>query len=448
MSESVAELFVSLWRRAAQWGPGRRAAADDLWPTLKRRLLAQLELDEELDVLQGLSDPLAQAALEGREIPVSLAVLKAIDHAFGAVHPRAWAMPATHSRPVVPDWLDDVTAIRNSTGAYFEGDGLRLIPRGPLRRQPTADGSAFNNSLVERFSYLTVVKTTANQEGRELPIRMRVIDPHSLSGFRLPSSPGSETVTFAPIAEEAGDLQHTVVHKAGKAFLDIQPGADLKSAERLVDIIKKSGKSDMLLAPELVMSAADADSFGDALASAAFDKPSLILAGSGLSAEVCDDGLHWNEARVFNSVGRQLWCQRKLLPYRMSSNLAQKYGLIGPGDDEALNEYVQAGEALIVADIDGFGRCVVLICQDFEGEPFVGELVDAYAPDWVYIPVLDTGVDQIRWPHIRSVELSRRSQSRYLVSSSLTMCFWNNSPVKMPPVGLAIGPAHPSADAS
>jgi hypothetical protein len=71
---------------------------------------------------------------------------------------------------------------------------------------------------------------------------------------------------------------------------------------------------------------------------------------------------------------------------------------------------------IVVADIDGLGRSVILICQDLQTQPLAPEIIRIFQPDWVFTPILDHGADAGRWAHQRIFDLSCLSHARFLVA--------------------------------
>lgn len=71
-----------------------------------------------------------------------------------------------------------------------------------------------------------------------------------------------------------------------------------------------------------------------------------------------------------------------------------------------LMEEIAGSSTVTIVDMDGFGRCIVLICRDFQCQHVVDELTARYQPDWVLTPVLDPGVAVPGWAHQRALASS------------------------------------------
>jgi hypothetical protein len=144
------------------------------------------------------------------------------------------------------------------------------------------------------------------------------------------------------------------------------------------------------------------------------------LAGTGHTVE-CEDGQAWNEGRVVNGLGAVIWRQRKFWQAGIGKDRAAELNLVFPSDGRFLLEDNASGDEIVVADVDGFGRCIMLICQDVQSRPLSDELIRQFQPDWVFVPILDIGIDEGRWAHARTFELSALSPARFLVSTSTSL---------------------------
>lgn len=96
-----------------------------------------------------------------------------------------------------------------------------------------------------------------------------------------------------------------------------------------------------------------------------------------------------------------------------------------------------AGHELVVGDVDGLGRILLLICQDLKLDQ-AAALLKELQPDWVLVPVLDCGVGPARWTHFSASELSGKSYARFVVGSSLSLARMVN--LASPSCLMGIGP--------
>ena len=248
---------------------------------------------------------------------------------------------------------------------------------------------------------------------------------------------GSETVSLAPLAEDTDDLVAKVTVDEGTYYLDVTKGPGFAPEKKFVTVVRDCANSDVLLLPELTVDRKDVDLFADLLANQN-PGPRLIVAGSGLMP-AADRDLPWNATVVLNASGTVLWEHRKVAAYGMLPGTFRSLDI--PGADKApqLMERIAWSDQIVVADLDGLGRCIILICQDLM-MGIVADLVRAYEPDWVFVPILDTGTNFCRWPFKRASDLSAELVARYVVVSSLTMRKWAKTCHPGDQIGVAVGP--------
>ena len=219
------------------------------------------------------------------------------------------------------------------------------------------------------------------------------------------------------------------------------PMATLAGGQRLIDALHKHGRHDLAVAPELVMSPDQATYVQDGLRKTEAP-PNLLLLGTQNSTDD-ENGQPFNEALLVNSVGTLLSRQRKIWPASISAQEGRKLGLCGEADEAQISENNASAREIEIVDIDGFGRVVVLICQDLMLEAAFN-LIARLQPDWVLIPILADNLDAGRWAHRRALAISETSQSRFVaVTSTSLACRNGQEPTGA--VGFALGPAVPAA---
>lgn len=440
--KTVSGFFVSLFLAAEQWMPSERATAMPPGRTFEKEVEAALMLSEEPAAFDALKkaweQPVSQMSQFRGQV---LTIMRAIDRAFYQIHPRVLTrVPTRGGRLTVPAWLQDAREMREVTGAYYETEGRRLIARGPLcrsSRQPVASNA---DSLADRFCALDVVATCLDQEGRKISITHQFIPVDAARGVTPSAKSGHETIVFIPVAEESHDISKNHIRRGDNLFVDFRAHASIDPAQCIVEALTQAGSADIALAPELVVSEEEADKIADGLLHSGCSHR-LVISGSGATRAKMDDQ-PWNEARVFNGYGAELWRQRKVWPAGITRELALQYGLPDPADGQIFED-TASGHEITVVDADGLGRCLILICQDLQARPLADNLVRTYQPDWIFVPVMDAGVAIGRWAHRRSLELSTLSQARFLISSSLSLA--ELLKVTPPPAcGLAVGPSSPA----
>ncbi|WP_424361401.1 hypothetical protein [Methylocystis parvus] len=437
---SPAVLFLRLWRIAETWDSAQRFLGGSSDPALEKALASALAEDEahiayfKLLELVGSLDGIHQATR--RRV---LSAMRAIDEAFHLIHPRSpLVSPAAGRRARKPLWLKALRDERTLYGTYASFDDCILVPRGPLLRGPRGASASSAEKLADRFAALSVVPKELMHDGRPIALELKPISASASSGVMPGANSGAEVVAFIPVGEKDDDIVATERVVAGQRVVNFNLRASSNAAQCILDVLNRGGQFDIVLAPEFMVSESRAVELGRGITFLP-KAPRLLIAGSGeTSARAGDQG--WNEARAFNSIGTELWRQRKIWPAGIQQARAIQLGLSDPGKDGLIQEDTAAGNSIQIVDADGVGRCVILICQDIE-LPLTNTLIECFQPDWVFVPILDVGVDIGRWMHATAFRLSSIAQSRFLVASSTSLA--DKIGNKDPHCGLAIGPKEP-----
>lgn len=230
----------------------------------------------------------------------------------------------------------------------------------------------------------------------------------------------SEVISFVPLAEAKDDLIPNIIKDGATTFIDVLKGTSFDPARRFLDAVKDCADSDIVIAPELTVETSDVDIIASGLSAMASARPRLLVAGSGrCENDTGSSGYPFNEAVILNGHGARLWVHRKVAACGMLEETSKKLRLDGADGVAQLMERIKWGDTVTVADVDGLGRCIVLICQDLMME-VVTKLLHEFRPDWVIVPILDSGTTLKRWPARRACELAPSSDARFVVVSSLT----------------------------
>ena len=379
-----------------------------------------------------LLGPIEQRILLGR----IFGLLSMIDEVFSLIHPRTVQYEITSA----PKWLREARDERTMTGVYIGSEHDILIPRGPLLRLPREENFACADSMADRYSYLSVVPKSTSEDRRKISVTVKIVSNDVFGGASSPAKVGSEEVLFVPIAEKVGDLLLSIdtAPDGQIKFYDTVLLDEISPAEKIISERDEEPGLDIVFAPELVISEIHADELSEKLGSVGATSPRILVAGSGATKDVDENNqLAWNEARIMNGFGVELWRQRKIWPAGLQPRHVEQYELSDPQQSLTL-ERNASGNELVISDLDGFGRCLVLICQDIQALPLSEEIIKNFQPDWIFVPILDQGASYESWAHQRAFELSAHSQARFLISCSRAL--------KPRPMaddlghGLAIGP--------
>lgn len=372
---------------------------------------------------------------EGRKRGRILVAMEVIDTFFYQIHPRT--MYDTDSTYINLDkyhWIKGLQSRRTLTGSYCSISGKKLIPRGPLTRQCRPISAANADCFRDRFSALSVVESSTSVNEVPVKIAVKVRLPSSPQGIASDGKYLDKSIAFVPLAEDQSHLDIAQRTKERTSFVDFRAAPGLDIPAKTIAALQSIGYSDIIIAPELIISESDSK-----IIRAGIQKNTghfrAFIAGSGHTATT-ENGQSWNKSNIYNGSGGLAFGQKKIWLADISLSRAEEFGL-----DTSVSKIIEdnaSGEELIVADLDGFGRCVVLICQDLNADPLASFVIGNYQPDWVFIPILDVGVDTGRWFHQRIIDLSNLAPTRFLVCSSLSLA--DKAGYKDVACGLAFGP--------
>lgn len=350
-------------------------------------------------------------------------VMCALDEIAQAIHP-AMKTRLPGRGTALGGMLSAMRARRFTDGSYgTDASGGQVVPKGHLmpRKRPDDAASASGSDLSHQFAYLSYIPALAH----ERRLRMLALTPSKFS------SPGDrvEAVGLAPIAENPDDLRFRSSARGGRPYLDTEVanfGLGPRMAEAVTHLL--DGGAGLIVLPELVATPHGVDQLQTALkarleVSQGLETPAFIVAGSGPTAEICpDSGRPFNEATLMSASGRILARQRKLHLFNMGAGRMMDCAIAFAPGFESVNHMEDAapGQDLVVCDLPGLGRVMVLICEDLE-QPEPSGAAIALRPDWIITPVLDIAQAVGRWTHTRAIELARRTQSRVVVSCSASL---------------------------
>ncbi len=416
MSTTPADLFVEFWCRAAQWSASVVANVKLPPVEFNAEVVRVLSNESGLDAYNDL-----KLLVEGYEgAPrrgVILSCLKEMDKFFYQIHPRALHHPGM-AYSILPKkhWLRRLQAIRLTNGCYASLDGRLLIPKGPLTRIARPASASSADCFKDNFSALSVV--IPNSTVDEVPISIKIVAKATgaVDGVIGEGVYKDRLVAFVPVAEEAANLDVEARDGEGVSFVHFKAAEDFDVPKKVREVFQGMPAADIIVAPELIISEVDSRSIASDIRGGN-NSFRLFLAGTGHTEDLLDDQ-SWNEARVYNELGKVLWSQRKVWLADIPPHRASDMGL---GLEKRFIEDNVSGDQLTVADFDGFGRCVILICQDLNSAPLAEYVIRNYQPDWVFVPILDVGVSIGRWFHQRLLHLVTMSPARYLVVSSLSL---------------------------
>jgi hypothetical protein len=445
-----ADLFLVIWQHVNSPAVRRThlAGAYNTAETVYDAFETALKQDDGADavakVVKVLGDYWSdQASEKGRKTRAGLLLgaMRAIDDAFLTIHPRTLLARSTLAPP--PGWAIAARDKRTIAGLYAATNERGLVPRGPFARNTRGPLETSNFSLADQFVACAVVPLAIEEDGRRIEVAVTVVGQGVARGVppRLGRS-GSEAITLAPLAEATGDLVARVREDDGTFYIDVEQGAGFAPHDIFAGMLSDLGDTDVLLLPELVVAPADVEAMRDSLATSSGDRPRLIVCGSGGEANGSEPP--WNMSYIVNGAGAPLWSHRKLVAYDMLETTFANLEIKDIGKAKQLMEQISWSNAITIGDVEGLGRCLVLICQDLMMAG-IEPLIRAYEPDYLFLPILDSGTNFFRWPYKRLVDLSAAGPTRFVAVSSLTMQHWRKKSYPGEQIGVAVGPRNIAA---
>lgn len=431
MSKSPVHLFIEYFVEASLWGVDAILAAppsDKETQKILRVSLNEADGQKSYDLLK------AYVKGNGEEVYAKIAVLSAIDSFLQLIHPRTVKSFSEFEEFSIGHWLYKLRAHRSNVGFYCENDEYYLLARGPLARGARDQFASSAFVLSDMFAFLSLAPKTLFNDCSPISVCVKRVNLSLASGI-APAEPGDESVAFIPVAEDGTSLTPVSREVAGRKFVDFKLAQGFDAPKVINEALSAIGFADIVMAPELVVSETDAGLVSKNLALEP-GRLRILLAGSGNTIDKAYEK-PWNQATLMNGIGSQLIKQRKVWQAGLDKKRAEKFKIQCPKGSIVFEDNC-AGSEVHILDVDGFGRCVILICQDFQAKPMTDDLVRLYQPDWVFIPILDTGVSAGRWVHQRAYELSAVSPARFLVSSSTALAA--KLGYKDYACGMAIGP--------
>lgn len=435
-----AHLFLDYWTVAAALTEAQRTSALKTTREFEARAREMATMEDPEKAAAGLA-ALATGPTDVERRGRMLSVMNAIDMAFSTLHPRTPRAP-TRRAPRPPSWLLAMQDRRFLDGFYISTERFALVPRGPLLRTARDPDASSADTLEDRFAYLAALPRILDHNGRNISVSIKCVGSDLLTGVEPIAKPGNERIAFIPVAEGAADLDICMIERGGNPHIHYGPAAAFAGGQRLADALTTLGGHDIAVAPELVMNPDQTALVQEKLRTAS-GSPRFVLLGTGNSAEHME-GMAFNEAVLVNSVGSELWRQRKVWPAKLGPSEASKLGLCETGTGTHYPEDNASGQDLQLVDIDGFGRVLVLICQDLKS-PAIAPLVQASQPDWILVPILADNLAQGRWAHRQALAISENAQSRFVGVTSSTLAHrYGSDPAT---IGFALGPARIPDDA-
>lgn len=430
--ETPADLFADLWRRLE----AERETARDLCLRLESRrnrptgppagrlgrLLTRLG-DRAVPVLRRWISAAPALPAAGLRLRRCLLAAQAIDAWHGPL-----AADAHIHRPMQDDLKRARARLRLTDRLNRDGTPGQVVVRRSLwsrwtdlDREPSGDGFR----IADLFDHLVLIPRSLEAGGPDEPSLARRIGLRHVQAREADQRPAaagrwSPVIGVAPLAEAEDDLALERREEEGRCWYDAQARP---LPERAADAVRRlcEAGAHIILLPEMSPTPETLEAIRRAIARHG-PRSALSLVVAGTVRRPDGEAKPFNEAVVFDHRGRELMHQRKLHRWNLELEQCRQYDIspAGPGQ-ETLDEYITPGEEVTILEQTGFGRFVVMICEDLS-RTAAGEWLRLHmALDWVFTPVLDTSLEDWRWTARFGASAARTGFCRVVVANSLPL---------------------------
>lgn len=412
LPETVAWLWAALqpdlWRRAynAGFAPPRTPAQlaellDEIgfaWRDEARALGGRLSPA----LLSEVGGQAAAASDDGRAL-VYLRFLVALDRACDGLSLRA---------PRIAPHLEAMLARRDERGNLAPASESTVLRRDA----PNPSGGAALGYYLDNLAVLDPTSLAGYRlEVGGLPDSCRLATrpggPHLRVAF-VPVLRAAEHVSFRPV--QVGNDPRFTIDLAREHQEEVRRGArDLVAALEREEV-------HLALLPETCVVPEVAESIRDALVdnyAAQAGEPHLRMLVVGVLAD------RRNEVWGLSGAGHRLLVQTKQQPWRLDVRQQERYGIVDALRAEASpcdrDEDLQLETRRIsAADDPGFGRVIVLICEDLQRCDPARRIAVDLGPTTVISPVMDYALRGDRWAANAAAQLANEPGALVMVVSS------------------------------
>lgn len=350
---------------------------------------------------------------------------------FAAQAIDAWHAPLaaeTHvHRPLHDDLKRARLRLRLTDRLNRVGPGQVVIRRSlwsrwtDLDREPSRD--AFRTA--DLFDHLVLIPPSLDagdpdDADRKRRVGLRHVRTREADQRPAPAGRWAPVIGIAPMAEREEDLALERREEEGRSWYDALARPLPERAAEAVRRLCEAG-AHIILLPEMTLTGETLEAIRRATARhGPASRLSLVVAGT--LRRPTDGSRPFNEAVVLDHRGRELMRQRKLHRWNLEAGQCRQYDVRPAGrDGDTLDEYMTPGEEVTILEQPGFGRLVVMICEDM-GRTTAGEWLRLHmALDWVFTPVLDTSLEDWRWTARFGAAAARTGFCRIVVANSLPL---------------------------
>jgi len=322
---------------------------------------------------------------------------------------------ALHEPRLVPELAEIAEAgILDERGNLARSGDTLVLRRG----SPVPSGGA---SLGHYLANLVVLDALVQGA---YDVRARALPEDSRLAHRRSAAAGELAVAFVPVLDEIEDARF-VARRVGthaRFALELSPAKQARLIARAPELVAEleTAGVELALLPETCATPALVEALRQALrrnhrARGCDPSLRLMLVGRlGKQLTLGNPAGGWvglperdlggvNEVVVLSGAGRTIMTQRKQQPWRLDGFQIQRYGLEAAFSergtlverDEDLS--LAGGAQLHAVDDAGFGRLIILICEDLQRCDPARQIAVHLAPTDVASPVMDSSLAVHRW---------------------------------------------------
>ncbi len=323
-------------------------------------------------------------------------------------------------------------------------DGRGYNPPGPFGTVVPAAGAVRDPSkacVVAQLLHATAhlpVRVPAGDPDDATASTDREVELHYVARMPRAGDPRGEVgdrpvVAVAPVLQDKADA--TVEIRASTGRYGVRIRYDPARLHGIVSTAVEGG-AHLLFMPEMTVDAEHVPTLASAIRRAVGGwtrsrraLPQLRFVVAGLAHASGDAGN--NSIVVLDAEGREILRQDKLCRWNLKWYHQRNYGIVPtcPEDAPDLVEDIPGGTRVHLADLDGLGRFLTLICADMDHDRPGDWLVRNLSVDWLHAPIMDRSIAWSRdaagvlqpWIVARANRATENGAARVVVTNSVIL---------------------------
>jgi hypothetical protein len=320
-----------------------------------------------------------------------------------------------------------------------------IIPPWAHAEERSPSQMSLLSSLLDHTAYLPplVAAGEANDPQKLMGRRLLLRYVHGPSGLPAADDGAAPILALAPVLDGPADARIVADGTAGRYGVELC--YDWARLETIFDTALASGAR-VLLLPEMTIRHSEANRlmrlFKKKLRDSVHrgDEPSLLYVIAGLVAATGTGGAAGsNGIVIFHALQDEndppFIYQSKLCRWNLDQNAQEEF--LHEQLCAVLEEDIDEGKEIYVADLVGLGRTLTLICADMDANEPGHWVINNVGVDWLYAPIMDRSIKHRTqsgqsgrhlkpWVVDRAAVAVRMGARRAIVVNSLALTYANN----------------------